>query len=449
MPLPLEGVRVIDMTVVWAGPFGAALLSDLGAEVIRVESIQRWDTNVRLAGNPEQMRANGGQLSPDATAWETSGNFNSVGRNRKSVTIDLTRPEGQEAFYRLAAKSDVFIENNSPDVVHHLKISYETLKQHNPGLIMISLAAFGATGPYRHYRAYGANMEAVVGHALLRGYADVDPTHNTNVFFADACAGAASAFAVMAALNYRRRTGQGQYIDMAQAENVAHTFSQALMDYSMNGRVQRTLGNRDPARAPQGVYRCAGEDNWLALSVGTDEEFAGLCRVISKPELASDARFADSLARYAHQDELDAEISAWTATQDQYEAFHSLQAAGVAASPVLTIAQVYQDPHLKARGMWQQLTHPVAGTHDYLKPPISHMSKTPLQYWRPAPTLGQHNEEVYKDVMGYSDAEYQWFVANQHAGTTFINVRPGQADRRYVPPAANPAGNAKPEGGAP
>jgi crotonobetainyl-CoA:carnitine CoA-transferase CaiB-like acyl-CoA transferase len=296
-------------------------------------------------------------------------------------------------------------------------------------------------------------MEAVVGHALLRGYADADPTHNTNVFFADACAGATSAFAVMAALHHRLKTGQGQYIDMAQAENVAHTFSQAIMDYSMNGRVQSTLGNRDAARAPQGAYRCAGEDSWIAMSCGNDSEFRGLCDVIGRPELATDPRFADSLSRHANQDALDAEISAWCAGQEQYEAFHKLQAAGVPASPVLTIGQVYADPHLRERDMWQQVTHPVAGTHDYLKPPISHMSKTPLEYWRHAPTLGQDNEYVYEDVMGYSEDEYRWFVDNQHAGTTFINVRPGQAARQYVPPATtapanSPATEAKPAGSA-
>jgi len=439
MPLPLEGIRVIDMTVVWAGPFGAALLSDLGAEVFRVESVQRWDANIRLPGNPDGMRAHGGSPAEGATPWETSGNFNSVGRNRRSVTMDLTREEGRQVFYKLAAKCDVFIENNSPDVVHGLGINYEILKQHNPGLIMVSLAAFGATGPYRHFRAYGANMEAVVGHALLRGYADTDPTHNTNVFFADACAGATSAFGILSALYHRTKTGKGQYIDMAQAENVAHSLSQALMDYSMNGRVQTTLGNRDPARAPQGVYRCTGEDNWMTLSVGTDEEFRSLCEVIGRPELAKDPRYASSIERYRNQDDLDAAISEWAISQDQYAAFHALQAKGVPASPILNIGQVYDDPHLKARGMWQSVTHPVAGTYDYLKPPISHMSETPLQYWRHAPTLGQDNEYVYKELLGYSDAEYQEFVDTQHAGTTFINVRPGQAERRYVPPTRTPS----------
>ena len=175
--------------------------------------------------------------------------------------------------------------------MHHLKIDYGTLRQHNPKLIMVSLSAFGATGPYRNYRAYGSNMEAVVGHALLRGYPDTDPTHNTSVFFADACAGATSAFGMLAALRHRHVTGEGQYIHMSRSENVAHTLTPAVMDYAMNGRVRETLGNRDDS-APQGVYPSAGDDVWLALlrhrrrvcvaatSVGrsevTDERFATL-----------------------------------------------------------------------------------------------------------------------------------------------------------------------------
>jgi crotonobetainyl-CoA:carnitine CoA-transferase CaiB-like acyl-CoA transferase len=284
---------------------------------------------------------------------------------------------------------------------------------------MVSLSAYGATGPYRPFRAYGSNMEAMVGHAMLRGYADTDPTHNTSVFFADACGGATSAFGMMAALRHRVKTGRGQYIDMSQSENVAHTLSQAIMDYSMNGRVQHTLGNRDPARAPQGVYPCTGDDKWVALSCADDSDFAGLSRAMGRPELIEDARFANGLQRYENHDALDVEIAAWTRTQDHYEAFHALQAQGVAASPVLSLKQVFDDPQLRARDMWQDVTHPISGTHPYLKPPIAHMSETPLQYWRHAPTLGQDNEYFYKEVLGYSEDEYQWFVNNGHAGTTY------------------------------
>lgn len=419
--LPLEGLRVIDLTVVWAGPFAAALLADMGAEVIRVESLQRMDATTRMPSSPTlaDLLAHTPDADPAAPQWEVAGNHNSVNRSKKSVTMDLTRPEGREVFYRLAKVSDVFVENNGPDVVRHLGVDYETLRLHNPRLIMISLAGFGAYGPYHGFRAFGANMEALVGHAMLRGYADSDPTTNSNVFFADACGGATGAFAVLAAVHHRNRTGEGQFIDMSQAENVMHTFSQAVMDYSMNRRNGQRLGNRDFSRAPQGVYRCVGDDRWLTLSVGTDEEFSALCGVIGRPDLVRDPRFAGSIGRYRNQDDLDAIIGGWSATVDAHEAFHALQRAGVPAAPVFTMKDVAEDPHLRARDMLQRMKHPFAGTHEYLKPPLAHFSETPIRYWRHAPLLGEHNEEVYKGLLGYSDEEYAWFVANGHAGSTY------------------------------
>jgi crotonobetainyl-CoA:carnitine CoA-transferase CaiB-like acyl-CoA transferase len=421
--LPLEGIRVIDMCVVWAGPFGSALLGDLGAEVVRVETVQYWDVNNRIPGNPDEMRKRAADVAPDATPWDTSPNANSVGRNKRSVTIDLRRPEGQEVFHRLVGVSDIFIENNSPDLVEKLSLTYDVLSKVNSKLIQCSMPAFGTFGPYSRFRAFGANMEAVVGHAMLRGYTDTDPTNHTGVFLADACGGATAAFALMTALYHRNKTGRGQFIDMSQAENVSHTLSQALMDYAMNGRVQSTLGNRDASRAPQGVYRCQGDDAWIAISCGSDAEFAGLCGAMDRADLLADERFAGSLARYANQDALDGEIEAWTNAQHNYTAFHRLQEHGVPASPVLSPADVFADPHLQARGIWQQMTHPAAGTHYYLKSPLSHMSKTPLSIYRPASTLGQDNEYVYKQLLGYSDEEYQWFVDHHHAGTTFLDPK--------------------------
>jgi crotonobetainyl-CoA:carnitine CoA-transferase CaiB-like acyl-CoA transferase len=424
-PLPLEGIRVIDMTVVWAGPFGGALLGDLGAEVIKIDSTQRLDPNSRGQNiTMEQLKANGGTPAPDAKSWNLSANFNSVGRNKKSVTIDLLRPEGREVFYRLAKNSDVFIENNAPEVVRRLGISYDVLQQHNPGLVMASLPAFGSYGPYSHFRAYGANMEAVVGHTLLRLYPDTDATNATGVFLADAAGGATGAFAIMAALYHRRKTGRGQFIDLSQSENVMHTLIQAVMDYSMNRRVQGSTGNRHPYRAPQGVYGCAGDDAWVAVSVADDAQFQGLCEAIGSPELAHDPRFAGVAGRQANHDELDKIIEAWTVGKTHYEAFHALQARGVPASPVLTAAEVFADPHLRERDDWQQVTHPEAGTYWHYRSPIQHMSKTPLHIRKHAALLGEDNEYVYKEVCGYSDEEYRWFVENGHAGMDVV-VKPG------------------------
>jgi crotonobetainyl-CoA:carnitine CoA-transferase CaiB-like acyl-CoA transferase len=199
------------------------------------------------------------------------------------------------------------------------------------------------------------------------------------------------------------------------------------MDYSMNGRIHVSHGNRHPHRAPQGVYRCAGDDAWLALSVGTDVEFGGLCGVIGQPALAADPRFVSLEARLANHDELDAIIEAWTADKDHYDAFHALQAAGVPAAPVLNAAEVFADPHMQARDDWQQVKHPEAGTYWHLRSPIHHMSKTPLYIRKHAALLGGDNEYVYKQVCGYTEEEYRWFVENGHAGTEVVVSKGQQA----------------------
>ncbi|HLC29626.1 MAG TPA: CoA transferase [Dehalococcoidia bacterium] len=429
--LPLEGIRVIDMTVVWAGPFATVLLGDMGAELIRVDSLQYADVNTR--GQPivpPAMLASGmGQgypnRDPGPRPWNRHAQFNQTGRHKKSFTVDLKRPKGREIFFRLVQQSDIFIENNAADVIENLDITYEVLSKVNPQLIMMSLPAFGRTGPYKHFKAYGVNMEAVVGHTWLRTYTDSDPTSTTAAFLADAAGGASAVFAALSALHYRMKTGRGQNIDMSQSENVMHCLSQAVMDYSMNGRVQGTMGNGDPARAPQGAYPCAGEDSWVAISCGDDEEFKALCAVMGQPSLAEDPRFADSLSRYRNQDALDPIIGAWTADRVHYEVFHTLQKAGVTAGPILKIAEVFHDPHLLERGFWETVTHPEAGTH--VNPgPIIEMTKTPLHIRSAPPLLGEHNEYVYKDILGYAEAEYQQLIAEDFIGDTYIVARKQQ-----------------------
>jgi benzylsuccinate CoA-transferase BbsF subunit len=284
---------------------------------------------------------------------------------------------------------------------------------------MVSMSAFGVDGPYRDYRAYGANIEAVVGYLLLRGYAAGEEFVNSMGGFSDACGGATAAMVTLAALNHLRDTGEGQYIDLAQSEVVAQTLSQAMMDYSMNGRSRLSTGNRDPERVPQGAYRCAGDDYWVALSCGNDEEFRALCVLIGHPEHVEDPRFSQG-RRLAEHDLLDKEITEWTLQHDPYEAFHLLQGVGIPAAPVLDQQQLANDPHLQAREDWIRLTHPAAGTHSYLKSPIWHMSETPLPYRNVAPLLGQDNEYVYRELLGFSDAQYQRFVELGHIGTEFV-----------------------------
>lgn len=335
--------------------------------------------------------------------------------------MDLSRPKGREMFLRLVAISDAFIENNAAGVMDKLGIGWEACRAVNPRFVMISMPGFGQTGPYRHFKGYGGNTEAVVGHTGLRGYADMDYNGATRSLHSDAAGGASAAFAILSALHYARRTGKGQFIEMSQSENVSQHLTQAIMDYSMNGRSQATLGNRDPSMAPHGVYRCAGPDKWVAIAVASDAEWQAMCRVMGQPELAADERFADGLSRYQHQDELDAIVSGWTASRGHYEVMHALQAVGVSAAAVLNQQEVFEDPHLQARGLFEVVDSPSTGMHRYLGPAYK-LSKTPLHIRSAAPTLGQHNEHVYKELLKVSDAEYEELVREQHIGDTYIEL---------------------------
>lgn len=427
MTLPLEGVRVLAQAIVWAGPFGSMILADLGAEVIEIESIQHLNpTRTSFRHMPDVLMS--GQtgavyLNRDNSEgfWNRQSFYNMAKRGHKSVTIDLQREEGRELFYDLVRRADVFVENNAADVVEDLRIDYEQLTAVNPNLIMMRFPGFGITGPYKYFKGYGATMEAVVGHTILRGYRDADPSMTPAIYHGDPNAGAHVAFAVQAALYARERTGQGQLIDMSQAEAVIHHTAYALMDYQLNGRVQEHWGNRHPSMAPYGVFPCRGDDRWIALAVPSDAAFATLCEVMGQPALAEDPRFATATERYAHQDELEALLTAWTREQDDRALMLRLQQAGVPAAMVAHQQELFDDPHLSARGYFVEMTHPATGTHRYpgAMAKFERVSLTPRS---PAPLLGQHNEEVFKGLLGKTDAEYQHLVDEQLIGTVYLET---------------------------
>ena len=437
--LPLDGIRVLDFTVVWAGPFAAMTLADLGAEVIRVESIQHLDLNTRGMPKlpPVVMAGARGRYYPNKQAgehpWNRTGMFNYAGRNKLSMTVDLTRKEGLDYFFKLVSVSDVLIDNNAAATLAKLGITYERLRKVRPDIVMLQFPNYGTTGPYRNYKGYGANVEAFVGHTWLRGYPDSDPSNTYIVYHADAAAAQTAAFAIMAALHHRSRTGQGQYIDLSQGEAMVHHLSQAVMDYSMNGRVQGSLGNRHPYLAPHGAYRCKGDpspgsgqgDAWVAIAVRNDEEFSRLCKEMGWPELATDERFTTGLARLKHQDELDEAIGAWTATLDKDEVMRRLQRAGVPAGALLTPHGAFKDPHLRARGFFQTVTHPEAGTHEYASPFIR-LSKTPLSIRRPAPCLGEHNHHLYRGLLGVDTETFANLRTEGHVGEVYAAVAGGE-----------------------
>jgi crotonobetainyl-CoA:carnitine CoA-transferase CaiB-like acyl-CoA transferase len=298
-------------------------------------------------------------------------------------------------------------------------VDYEALRRENPGLIMVRMPAFGVTGPYRNYRALGMHMEGAVGHTWIRGYTDTDPSQRGDVVVADAATGLAAAFAVVAALRHRRRTGQGQLIELATAENFIPFVSDSLLDYAMNGRVQGPLGNRHRWMAPHGCYPCRGEDQWIAIAVGSDEQWRGLCRAMGDPAWRREERFQDSLGRWKHQDELDERIAVWTRDRDATELMEQLQQEGVPAGRVSNEADLLHDPHLRARGFFQPLEHVEAGTYDYpgtlwrvdgQRPPLR----------RAPPRLGEDNEYVFKELLGLTEEEYRELEAEGHIGMDYV-----------------------------
>ncbi len=422
--LPLEGVRVLDMCPMQAGNFSNRNLGDLGAQVIKVESIKHWQFGVR--GNIarptkdmfQQVRTGHGYPNndPGPRPWNVYGQIMNFSRNKLGFTVDLTKPTGIEVLKRLIKLSDVVIESNTPPVMPRLGLDYPQLKEVNPHVIMVRMPGYGLSGPYRDRPAMAQTLESFSGHTLLRGYPDVDPSSVGTSITSDGAAGSGAAAAAIMALLFRQRTGKGQLIEFAQVENFMPLLGEFYMDYILNQRLHGPIGNRHPTAAPCGCYPCAGQDQWVDITAHDDEEWQGLCRAVGDPEWARDPRFASLLGRHRNQDELDERVSSWTRERDRYDIMHLLQREGVPCGPVLTSKDMFTDPHVAERGMLQKVAHPEAGTHFYQSPPWK-MPRTPLSVRYPAPLLGQHNGFVYKELLGYSDEEYARFEAEGLLGT--------------------------------
>jgi crotonobetainyl-CoA:carnitine CoA-transferase CaiB-like acyl-CoA transferase len=401
--LPLEGIRVLDLTMVWAGPSGTRLLADMGAEVIKVESARSWDMLRSLhflSGPPDQW-------------WDKAAYFNHNNRNKYGITLDLQTPRGRELALQLAAMSDIVVENYRADVLAKLRLDYADLRAVKDDIILVSMPSHGKSGPESGHVAYGTNVEQLAGLASLTGYPGMGP-HKSAIAYGDPNAGAITAAAALAALLHRRDTGLGQHVEVAQWEAMIGNVGEFVLAWQMALRddpaagidawsERQRRGNRHFSRV-QGVYPCTGEDEWVAVSVGADAEFAALCAAIGRPELARDTRFADVVSRRHHQDELDPTIAAWTRERSQDEAAEALQRAGVSAAPVLKLQRLLHDRNLRARGFWETVSHAAAGEWD-MEGPVWRMSRTPAHVRLPAPMFGEHNTWVLRDLLGLSEAE--------------------------------------------
>jgi crotonobetainyl-CoA:carnitine CoA-transferase CaiB-like acyl-CoA transferase len=403
----LENVRVLDLTHAWAGPFATQLLADYGAEVIKIETCDRPDM-LRFSTLPTD------ETRPDA--YNRGGWFQYLGRNKLSLTLDLKQPQGQNLFKCLVAQSDVVIENFSARVMRQLGLEFAVLQATNPQLIMISMPGYGTEGPYKEFVAFGEMIEPFAGLSELTGYPDRGPLRLA-VAYPDPVAGFHAALATLLALRQRRQTGEGQHIHIPHREPITRMLGEAVLDYTVNGRMPRRIGNRHRAWAPHGCYPCRGRDNWIAVAVRDDAEWTAFCRELGEPAWTHDPRFANSLKRWKEADLLDQHMAASTQRWEATILAVRLRAAGIPASIVQTNRDLLCDAHLRARQAFWVVTHRSAGTYPY-PAPSTRLTATPPRLTRSAPNLGEHNVNLLTRLLGLSSAELQDLEAQGVIGTT-------------------------------
>ncbi len=425
--LPLSRIRVLDLTMVVAGPYCTSLLADWGAEVIRLDTTQVFIPYTRgTTARPskqyvESVKGSGYGYAgndPGDRPWNKYSMFQNHARNKLSMTVDLRAPEGREVFDRLVQISDVLVENNVPQNVDKLGLSCDCMLRNRPDLIVLRMPPYGLNGPYRNYRAFGSHIEAVSGHLYIRGYPDTDASMRGVLPIADGPSGVGGALAVVMALRHRAKTGQGQIIELSQTEHFSTYLGEALMDYSMNRRDQRPMGNRHPTLAPHGCYPCRGKDRWVTIAVSTEVEWNALCRVMGNPDWARGSKFATNESRHKNHDELDERIAAWTHDRGHYEVMRVLQSAGVPAGAVIDEAEAFRDPQLLERGFFEKLSHADCGTHLY--PGLGFKMRNTPNAIRMAPCrMGEHNGYVYKELLGATEKEYCDLEGRGHIGTEY------------------------------
>jgi len=376
----LQGIRILDFTWVLAGPYATRILADFGAEVIKVQP-----------------------LMPQAEDKFSRGYYNTWNRNKLGITLNLNKPEGVAITKRLVGISDAVVENFSPRVMANWGLDYDSLKEIKPDLIMLSMSAMGNTGHWRDYSGFGPTIQAFSGITYLTSFPGKPPL-GLGTSYADHIAGLIACLALLGALEYRQRTGEGQYIDVSQVEAMASLSGDAILDYTVNDRPVEPVGNSSTEAAPHGVYRCGGDDRWCAIAVFTDDEWRGFKRALGNPPWVEAQRFATLSGRLENIEELDRLVEGWTSEHTAEEVMALLQEQGVAAGVVQDASDLAEDPQLKARGFFIELDHPELGKTISDAAPIR-LSDTPARYIRAAPILGQDNDYVYGELLGMNGDE--------------------------------------------
>ncbi|MBI2908940.1 MAG: CoA transferase [Chloroflexi bacterium] len=391
--LPLEGLRVADITQVFAGPAATLWFAVFGAEVIKIENPARPDPLRRATRGPD------GKLSYNPDPRITA--FPALNISKKSCTLNLKDPKAQEIAQAIIRTSDVVAENFATGVMDRFGLGYNDLRKIKPDIVMLSVSGFGRTGPHKDWVAYASIATAFGGLTSITGYEGGQP-EPIGGGWGDLLAAKFGAFMLLAALEQRRRTGQGAYIDLSMSEVIAALIPDALLNFNMNGRNQGPRGNRDSLMAPHNAYQCKGNDSWAVISVTNDEEWAALCDIIGKPGWRQDPRFANPSARSANPSEIDAAVAQWTSQHTSQEVMDRLQRAGIPAGRSSSIDQLSEDLQLKARGHFVEVPDYRSGTITTLRLP----GTTPENsVHAAAPAAGEHNSYVLKELLGMTDSE--------------------------------------------
>ena len=396
-PLPLAGLRVVDIGWVWAIPVVGHILADMGAQVIKIESRDRLD----------MMRQPLPGLTGTDTDPDSAVGFHILHRGKMGVTLNLRPEEGKTLLKRLVAVSDAVIENFTPGTMDRLDLGYEELRKVRPDLVMLSVSTIGQTGPLRDTPTFSPCAGALSGLETLVGY-EGEETLGSGLAFGDPATAMHGVFALLAALEHRDRTGEGQHVDASLAESGVSLSAEPLLDYQWNSRIWGPRGNVEPGFSPHNTYPCSGDDAWIAIAVGSETEWQRLLGVMGQPAWATDSRFTDQLSRWKHRADLDELVGQWTASQERDDLAQRLQAAGVAASPAYRQSELLDQKHHQQRQNYVTVDHPrFPGEKVYGV--FWKLSETPGSIRRHAPLLGEHNTEVYRDLLGLSEEEMQRF----------------------------------------
>ncbi|MHB0790112.1 CaiB/BaiF CoA transferase family protein [Bradyrhizobium sp. 5.13L] len=408
--LPLQGVRVVDFTMGWAGPLCTRTLADLGADVIKIEAIQYpdwWRGVDRPPGYLEDQM------------YERAPCFCMMNRNKRGMTLDLKRPEGLALAKRLLERADIAVGNYSVNVLPKLGLGYDVLRTFNPRLVMMSMSAFGTNSVHRDCRAYGSTLEQGSGLPGVIGTAGGPPIMS-HIAFGDPVGGLNGCAAVLVALIHARKTGQGQFIDLAQIDCMMPFVAPWITVHSVDGKPPPKYGNRHPQHVPHGCFRCAGEDNWIIVAATDAAMWQRLATLIGRPDWAKDPSLKSAEARRAIEDDIESGIEAWTLARDADQAMIELQAVRVAAGTARLPIDMLRDPHLGSRAFLQEVNRAFVGLHPQPSMPIRE-NATPYPIRTAAPTLGQHNVEILSGLLGLSDTEIGQLERDHIIGTSMLS----------------------------